>query len=178
MEFFKRLLRMGRIVEISPTPNTSSDDNALRLAFDDFLTEKLAQVTRDIRNILSGLDPDVLPGDTDLLHIEIFEEPMYEMRLFAFRSDGVEAFADPETWSPSPALQEVNAALDALQPILTQEELDRFTIWEEDAEWGRQEALEQPLDAYDAWRQLGPFSGRGYAGPAAAVQGRYDHRDA
>lgn len=128
-----------------------------RLAFDTFLRDRLETLAPQVRRVLDDVDPRSLPADADLLHIEIFEEPMYEMRLFAFRADGAEAFGDPETWAPSPALAAANAALDALQPIVSAEELDRFLRWEDDPKWGRQVTLEQPLDSYDAWTRLGPF---------------------
>lgn len=147
MEFFKRLFGRGRVAENGRTPPKAAEPDPTCLAFDTFLAERLASLAPRVRRVLDDVDPRSLPADADLLHIEIFEEPMYEMHLFAFRADGAEAFGDPETRAPGLALAAANAGLDALQPIVTAEELERFTRWEDDPQWGRQVALVQPLDA-------------------------------
>lgn len=50
-----------------------------------------------------------------------------------------------QTATPS-EIEEFNVQLETLWPIMTQDELDQFTVWEDDPKWGRQVALKQPID--------------------------------
>jgi hypothetical protein len=154
MDWLKKLLEIRSHDDRLPP----QDPEALRREFDSFLCARLDSLVPNLTAIFEGLEPATLPAEMTHLHIEVFDDVGYELRLIGFGADGTEFFETaPEDRKVTSALAQVNAALGAHQPFVTQEEMDRFTLWETDPKFGQQHALEQPLDDYDAWSRLGPF---------------------
>lgn len=154
MDWLKKLLGI-RSHDDGPPPQ---DPETLRREFDSFLRARLDSLVPKLAPIFDGFELATLPAEMTHLHIEVFDDVGYELRLIGLGADGIE-FSEtaPEDRKVTSALAQINAALGAYQPFVTQEEMDRFTLCETDPTFGQQHALEQPLDDYDAWSRLGPF---------------------
>lgn len=118
----------------------SEPDNDFLERFEAFLAERMQEFRPSVHDAFAALFKANLTDDIKGLHIEIFlDDPAFSFRLFSQGKDDV--------WADEPApVQELNNTIDWLWPIVTEDELDQYTIWEDDPKWGRQVALEQPLD--------------------------------
>lgn len=127
-----------RKTENAPTDTAQNSD--LLGQFKVFLSERLEEFYPDVREAFAKLLSADFPDDIKGLHIEVFlDEPAFSFRLFSKGKSDILA-NEPE------AVKVFNDTIDRVWPIVTQDELDQYIIWEDDPKWGRQEALEQPLD--------------------------------
>ena len=121
-------------------PTTLNEENDLLEAFEVFLATRLQKFRPSVCDAFANLFDQELPEGTNGIHIEVFlDDPGFSFRVFGKGNDN--------TWADEPeAIQQFNSTIDALWPIVTEDELDDFTVWENDPKWGRQVALEQPTD--------------------------------
>jgi len=121
-------------------PTGSGQEAELLIAFEDFLTDRMNAFFPAVRDAFSDMFKTGLPDAAQRLHIEIFlDDPAFSFRVFAFDA------ANMSSDAPEP-VQALNDTIDQLWPIVTNTEMDRYLIWETDPKWGRQVALQQPLD--------------------------------
>ena len=131
--FFKK-----RRTEISSS-NMGQDSDLLG-QFELFLADRMKEFFPNVKDAFANLLAADLPDSVKGLHIEVF----LDVPAFSFRIFGKE---NSDVWAGEPEpVKEFNNAIERLWPIVTQDELDQYTIWEDDPKWGRQVALEQPLD--------------------------------
>lgn len=121
-------------------PSGAKENNELRFQYEAFLLERLDVVTPSVRRAFLTLTTSDFPDKVERLHLEIFlDAPPFSLRLFGQDNAGV--------WADIAApVKTFNDTIDRLWPIVTQDEMDAFMIWEDDPQWGRQVALEQPID--------------------------------
>ena len=148
IDWIKSLFRKRRI-ENSST-NKSQDPELLKL-FEVFLADRMEEFYPDVRNAFATLLDARFPDGFKGLHIEVFlDDPAFSFRLFGQGKNDV--------WTDElEAVEIFNDTICRLWPIVTQDELDQYTIWEDDPKWGRQVALEQPLDKLDVQRIVLPW---------------------
>lgn len=129
----------------------TAQDSDLLGQFKVFLNERMEEFYPDVRDAFATLLDADFPDSTKGLHIEVFlDEPAFSFRLFSKGKNDV--------WAEEPeAVKEFNDTIDRVWPIVTQDELDQYTIWEDDPKWGRQVALEQPLDKLNVPRIVLPW---------------------
>lgn len=114
-------------------------DRDLLEQFELLLAERMEKYYPEVRaafgTLLAADFPDTIRG----LHIEVFlDDPAFSFRLFSKGQKHV--------WADEPKpIKDLNKTVDRFWPIVTEDELDQYTIWEDDPKWGRQVALEQPL---------------------------------
>ena len=170
MDWLRRLLQRAAGSRVSRTD--SAQAHPLCLAFDSFLATRLENLRPQLTALFDAFDVEALPPGLTHLHIEVFDDAGYELRLHGFDSDQVEVFLAPsDTSATRSELRRVNDALKGLQPFVTPDEMRRFLIWEEHPHFGAQEALEQPLDSYNAWVRLGPCLAQATQGLRARFAG-------
>lgn len=166
------LIRLKNFLGLEQTaqarPKVTTDD------FDAFLTTRLTSAQAAINDIFDQFDVSTLPENVTRLHIEVFDEIRLDLRVFGFDAGSVQV-RDPQHdgVTPHAGLAGLNAALDRVLPLVNQQDLDRFTIWEQHPKFGRQEALWQPLDDYDAWGHMRPFLSEVTAGLRASFPGDF-----
>lgn len=137
IDWLKSIFGSGQ--QKQPVTKSEPDDNLLE-RFEAFLAERMQEFRPSVHDAFITLFKANLTDDIKGLHIEIFmDDPAFSFRLFSQSKDDV--------WTGEPApVQAMNETIDRLWPIVTEDELDQYTIWEDDPKWGRQVALEQPLD--------------------------------
>jgi hypothetical protein len=108
--------------------------------FQIFLADRMNNFYPSVRDAFGKLLETDFPTSIQGLHIEIFiDDPAFSFTLFGQGRDDV--------WTDDcEQIQAFNNAIDRIWPIVTQDELDQYIIWEDDPRWGRQVALDQPLD--------------------------------
>ncbi|MCK0095558.1 hypothetical protein MWU60_08235 [Yoonia sp. F2084L] len=134
--------------------NSSTDmaqDGDLLKQFEVFLANRMEEYYPDVRDAFAKLLDTDFPDSIKGLHIEVFlDDPAFSFRLFSKGKN--------EVWVNEPEpVKELNDTVDRLWPIVTEDELDQYTIWEDDPKWGRQVALEQPLDKLNVSRIVFPW---------------------
>lgn len=125
------------------TEKSSTDtaqDSVLLKQFQVFLADRMDEFYPDVRDAFATLLDAGFPDSIKGLHIEVFlDDPAFSFRLFSKGKNDV--------WADEPeAVKELNETIDRIWPIVTEDELDQYTVWEDDPKWGRRVALEQPLD--------------------------------
>lgn len=140
IEWLKSLFRRRR-TENQPADAAQESDMLKR--FEGFLSGRMNAVYPSVRDRFDTLLNADLADRIHGLHIVVYlDDPAFSFRLF---SQGENDF-----WENGPEqVRAMNDSIEALWPIVTRDELDQYTIWEDDPEWGRQVALEQPLDNLD-----------------------------
>lgn len=129
----------------------STQDNDLLEQFEVLLGDRMKNRYPAVREAFSILLDADFPDSIKGLHIEVFiDDPGFSFRLF---SKGKTDVWDDE---PEPVAQ-LNDTIDSLWPIVTEDEMDQYMIWEDDPKWGRQVALEQPLDKLNVHRIVLPW---------------------
>ncbi|MDV4144718.1 hypothetical protein [Shimia sp. FJ5] len=138
-----------RKTEISST-DTVEDDELLK-QFKVVLANRMDEFYPEVRDAFATLLDADLPDSIKGLHIEVFlDDPAFSFRLFSKGKNDV--------WSDDPeAVEKFNDTINRIWPIVTEDELDQYTIWEDDPKWGRQVALEQPLDKLNVPRIVFPW---------------------
>lgn len=132
-------------------PTDTAPNSELLEQFKVFLADRMDAFYPNVRDAFAKLLDADFPDDIKGFHIEVLlDEPAFSLRLF---SKGENDFLGNEP----DAVKEFNDTIDRLWPIVTQDELDQYTIWEDDPKWGRQEALEQPLDTLSFPRIVLPW---------------------
>lgn len=136
------------------TENSSTgmaQDGDLLEQFEVFLANRMEEFYPDVRDAFAELMDTDFPDSIKGLHIEVFRDaPAFSFRLFGKGRN--------EVWVDEPEpVKKLNDAIDRLWPIVTEDELDQYTIWEDDPKWGRQVALEQPLDKLNVPRIVFPW---------------------
>lgn len=136
------------------TENSTTDtaqDSELLEQFKVFLADRMEEFYPDVRDAFATLLDAGFPDGIKGLHIEVFlDDPAFSFRLFSKGKNDV--------WADEPeAVKEFNDTIDRIWPIVTEDELDKYTIWEDDPKWGRQVALEQPLDKLNVSRIVFPW---------------------
>lgn len=133
----KRFFRSRRTENRSTTTGQDSD---LLERFEIFLADRMNKFYPSVRDAFTKLLDADFPDNVEGLHIEVFiDDPAFSFRLFGQGKKDV--------WADEPIpVRELNDTINRLWPIVTQDELDQYMIWEDDPKWGRQVALEQPLD--------------------------------
>ena len=123
----------------SSSTNTAQDIELLKL-FEVFLADRMEEFYPLVRNAFATLLDACFPDGFKGLHIVVFlDDPAFSFRLFSQGKNDV--------WTNEPEAVEIfNDTISRLGLIETQGVLDQYTIWEDDPKWGRQMALEQPLD--------------------------------
>jgi hypothetical protein len=118
----------------------TAQDNELLEQFEVLLAARMEEFYPEVRDAFASLLSSGIPDSIKGLHIEVFlDDPAFSFRLFSVGKTDV--------WADEPeAVQEFNETMDRIWPIVSEDELDQYTIWEDDPKWGRQVALEQPLD--------------------------------
>ena len=164
MKLFRKLI--SGLFGQAMTKDQSISDFGRQQGYLLMLQTRLSELAPNMRACLDSLDISKLPSGTERLHLEIFQ-PGFEIRLFATDLDFQELY-DPD--STADELERINAELDSFPPILNEDDLDRFIVWEDDPEHGRQEALEQPIDRADLSKPFGPFAAHVLEG----VQNRFN----
>lgn len=120
--------------------NDTTEGSDLLERFQVFLTDRVDTVYPSVRDAFATLLESEFPDCIKGLHIEVsIDGPAFSFRLFSQGQDDV--WADE-----SEQVRELNGTIDRIWPIVTQKELDQYMIWEDDPKWGRQVALDQPLD--------------------------------
>jgi len=115
-------------------------NNELYVGYKNLLTKRLVEFRNPVGIAFANLLQTVPSTNYEILHIEVFlEEPAFRFRGFSMDAQ------NSQTATPS-EIEEFNVQLETLWPIMTQDELDQFTVWEDDPKWGRQVALKQPID--------------------------------
>jgi len=134
----------------SSSTNTTQDIELLKL-FEVFLADRMEEFYPHVRNAFATLLDACFPDGFKGLHIEVFrDDPAFSFRLFGQGKNDV--------WTNEPEAVEIfNDTISRLWPIVTQDELDQYTIWEDDPQWGRQVALEQPLDKLNIQKIVLPW---------------------
>ncbi len=136
--WLKKMLNRGPSSETSPA-NTAVN-NELYIGYKSLLIKRLAEFSDPVGIAFANLFQAEPSTNYEVLHIEVFlEEPAFWFRAFSMDAQ------NSQTPSPSEII-EFNVQLEMLWPIMTQDELDQFTVWEDDPKWGRQVALKQPID--------------------------------
>ncbi|WP_122073976.1 hypothetical protein [Pseudophaeobacter sp. EL27] len=136
------------------TANSSTDtvqDSDLLEQFEVFLADRMTKFYPDVRDAFAALLDADFSESIKGLHIEVFlDDPAFSFQLFSQGKNDV--------WADQPEpVRELNETIDRLWPIMTDDELDQYTIWEDDPKWGRQVALEQPLDKLNVPRIVFPW---------------------
>lgn len=129
----------------------TANGNELLEQFEVFLVERMNTFYPSVRDAFSILLAADFSDNIKSLHIEVFlDDPGFSFRLFSQGNNDV--------WAEEPtSILELNDTIDRLWPIVTEDELDQYTIWEDDPKWGRQVALEQPIDNLDIPRIVIPW---------------------
>lgn len=148
IKWIKSLLGKRKAGEYSAA---STQDSDLLEQFEVFLGDRMKKLYPDVREafaILLGADfPDSIKG----LHIEVFlDDPGFSFRLFS--TGKIDVWED----EPEPVTQ-FNDTIDSLWPIVTEDEMDQYLIWEDGPKWERQAALEQPVDKLNVHRIALPW---------------------
>jgi hypothetical protein len=118
----------------------SEANNELYIGYKKLITNRLAEFRDPVGIALANLFQSEPSIEYDILHIEFFlDEPGFSFRAFSMDAH------NSQTRTPS-EIEAFNAEIQALWPIVAQDELDQFTVWEDDPKWGRQVALGQPTD--------------------------------
>ncbi len=148
MRWLKRLF--GTTSEDSKVGSLAQEDDRLP-RFEAFLAARLQQLRPDVLKVFQELFAARTGEDTKSVNIEVFDDAApFSFRMFEVDPDNI--------WCSSPEyIQAANRVFDAMVPIMSELEMDPFWIWEEDPKWGRQVALEQPLDALDVPGILMPW---------------------
>jgi hypothetical protein len=133
-------------------PQTQEDqEHPLLAGYTALLTRRLREFHGPVSRAFAEFFASKVPDSFDILHIEIFvEEPAFSVRVFSMDKTHCQT---PEP----PVLQHLNKQIAALWPLLTEDEVDQFMIWEDDPKWGRQVALSQPIDAMDFHKLVIPW---------------------
>ncbi len=136
---------------ISASDDGGISDSQIAERYAGFLESKLAAARPQLLEAFRALFSGAFPLDLQRLHFEIFEdEPGFGFGLFLLDAGNTEVFAN-ELTNP------FQAAVDGVWPLVTDSEMDQFMIWEDDPKWGRQHALDQPLDAFDVMHVARPW---------------------
>ncbi|MEJ2002030.1 MAG: hypothetical protein P8X51_17360 [Maritimibacter sp.] len=118
---------------------TAQDSNLLE-QFEVFLAERMDKFHPSVSEAFATLLEANFSDNIKGLHIEIFlDDPGFSFRVFGRGKRDVWA-DDPEP------IKELNDTIDRLWPIVTEDELDQYMIWEDGPEGRPQVALRQPLD--------------------------------
>lgn len=126
-------------------------DGDLLEQYEVFLSDRMEKLRPKVRAAFATLLDADFPDGIKRLHIEVFlDDPAFSFRLF---SEVKDEFLSNE---PEP-VKEFNDTIDRFGPIVTQDEMDQYTIWEDDPKWGRQVALEQPTDELDLPKIILPW---------------------
>lgn len=120
--------------------NDTTQDSDLLERFQVFLADRMNSFYLSVRDAFARLLETEFPTNIKGLHIEVFiDDPAFSFRLFSQGQDDV--------WTDDcEQIKALNDTIGRIWPIVTQDELDQYIIWEDDPKWGRQVALEQPLD--------------------------------
>ncbi|MGI2035214.1 hypothetical protein ACRQ1B_22790 [Rhizobium panacihumi] len=120
--------------------NDTTQDSDLLERFQVFLADRMNSFYLSVRDAFARLLKTEFPTNIKGLHIEVFiDDPAFSFRLFSQGQDDV--------WTDDcEQIKALNDTIGRIWPIVTQDELDQYIIWEDDPKWGRQVALEQPLD--------------------------------
>lgn len=150
------------------TENSSTDaeqDSDLLEQFEVFLADRMEKLFPDVRDAFATLLDTDFPDSIKGLHIEVFlDDPAFSFQLFSKGKNDI--------WANGPEpVKKLNATIDRIWPIVTKDELDQYTIWEDDPKWGRQEALEQPLDKLNVPRIVFPW----FKKIVSETRGRFSH---
>jgi hypothetical protein len=149
MGWLKKLLNRGPSDETSAT--NSLEKNALYIGYSKLLTKRLGEFRDPVGVAFAKLFQTEPSIEYAILHIEFFlDEPGFSFRAFSMDAQNCQTRTPTE-------IEAFNAEIQALWPIITQDELDKFTVWEDDPKWGRQVDLEQPTDALNIPKQVLPW---------------------
>jgi hypothetical protein len=134
-----------------PRAENSEKDGELLKQFELLLVDRMEKFYPEVKAAFSTLIEADFPSSTKGLHFEVFlDDPAFSFRLFS--KGKTDVWAD----EPKP-VQEFNNTIESYWPIVTQDELDQYMIWEDDPKWERQVALEQPLDKLNIPRIILPW---------------------
>ncbi|UWR53212.1 hypothetical protein [Phaeobacter inhibens] len=119
--------------------------------FEVFRAERMKRFHPSVSDAFAKLFEADFSDNIKGLHIEIFlDDPAFSFRLFSQGNNDV--------WADEPApIKELNDTIDRLWPIVTEDELDEYMIWEDGPKGKPQVALEQPLDNLNIPRIVFPW---------------------
>ncbi|UWR64843.1 hypothetical protein K4L02_00995 [Phaeobacter inhibens] len=119
--------------------------------FEVFRAERMKRCHPSVSDAFAKLFEADFSDNIKGLHIEIFlDDPAFSFRLFSQGNNDV--------WADEPApIKELNDTIDRLWPIVTEDELDEYMIWEDGPKGKPQVALEQPLDNLNIPRIVFPW---------------------
>ncbi|MEM8697022.1 MAG: hypothetical protein AAGE05_13465 [Pseudomonadota bacterium] len=110
--------------------------------FELFLTGRMREFREPVRTEFAALFDAIALQNDGRLHIEVYtDSDGFDFHLCQFDEKNMEI--------KNAHIHLFNNNIRAIWPIVQPEEMDRFWIWEEDPKWGRQVALEQPIDNID-----------------------------
>lgn len=110
--------------------------------FEKFLADRMREFREPVRAQFATFFRATAPQHVCKLHIEVHTDTDgFDFHLFEFDEHNAEVI--------SANIRLFNSNIKAVWPIIQPEEMNRFWIWEIDPTWGRQVALEQPIDNID-----------------------------
>lgn len=134
-----------------PMTDRPTEEDDLQRRFDALLCARMEAAYPALRGAFAALFQDDLPQTVKALQIAIFvDELPFSIRLFGLDEGGM-------LTDRAAPVATFNDRINQIWPIMSQAESDAFTIWEDDPTWGRQVALEQPLDGVDIPARVIPW---------------------
>lgn len=135
----------------SAPPPESAEHREMRENYGALIKEKLSAVREPVSLAFSDLLKSDFPEHTQSLWIEVFTDgPGFYFTIYSMDEH------NGQTHEP-PAFEDFQKKIEALWPLITEEEHDKYIVWEEDPKWGRQHALDQPIDTLDLPKIVVPW---------------------
>ena len=134
---FKALRRKPSARERPPSDGENHD---LLKKYEALVVNRMQGMRPRVQEAFAALFASVQPDNPGDIHIEIFlDEAAFSFRVFDKTKDDV--------WADEPeAVMHFNNTVDGFWPIVTDDEVMQFLVWEHDPEHGRIAAIEQPID--------------------------------